>query len=52
MFKIIGIVVVVLIACVLAFAATKPDSFRVQRTATIKAPPEKIFAQINDLKTW
>jgi len=52
MFKIIGIVVLVLVVGVLAFAATKPDSFRVQRTASIKAPPEKVFALINDLKGW
>jgi hypothetical protein len=46
MLKILGIVfaiIVVGIAGVLAFAATKPDTFRVQRAASIKAPPEKIF---------
>jgi uncharacterized protein YndB with AHSA1/START domain len=47
-----AIVVLVLIAALLAFAATKPDSFRVQRTASIKAPPEKIFPLISDLKSW
>jgi uncharacterized protein YndB with AHSA1/START domain len=52
MFRILGIVVVVLIVGVLGFAATRPDSFRVQRTATIKAPPEKVFALINDLRGW
>ena len=40
------------IVCVLSFAATKPDTFRVQRAAGIKAPPEKIFPLINDLKSW
>jgi hypothetical protein len=48
MLKIIGIVIVVLIAGVLILAATKPDTFRIQRAASIKAPPEKIFALIND----
>jgi Polyketide cyclase / dehydrase and lipid transport len=52
MIKIIAIVVVALIAAVLIFAATKPDIFRVQRAASIKAPPEKIFAFINDFKRW
>jgi uncharacterized protein YndB with AHSA1/START domain len=52
MLKKIALVVVVLVAALLAFAATKPDSFRVQRTASIKAPPEKIFPLINDLKSW
>jgi carbon monoxide dehydrogenase subunit G len=52
MIKIIAIAVVVLIAAILIFAATKPDTFRVQRAARIKAPPEKIFAFINDFNRW
>jgi len=52
MIKTIAIVVVALIAGVLIFAATKPDTFRVQRAASIKAPPEKVFALINDFKRW
>src|SRR5476651_294320 len=52
MIKIIAIVIVALIAAVLIFAATKPDIFRVQRAARIKAPPEKIFAFINDFHRW
>ena len=52
MLKIIGIVLVILVAGALVLAAMKPDTFRVERTASIKAPPEKIFAQISDLKTW
>lgn len=52
MIKTIVIVVVVLIAGVLIFAATKPDTFRVQRVASIKAQPEKIFALINDLRSF
>src|SRR5215510_13602096 len=49
---IIAVIVVVVIAGILIYAATKPDSFRVQRTASIKAPPDKIFALIADLKAW
>jgi uncharacterized protein YndB with AHSA1/START domain len=52
MFKKIAIVIAVLIAGVLIFAATKPDTFGVQRAASIKAPPEKIFSLINDFKRW
>ena len=48
---IVGIIVIVL-GALLGYAATKPDAFRVQRSASIKAPPEKIFAQINDLHRW
>lgn len=52
MLKTIAIASVVLLAALLAFAATKPDTFRVQRTASIKAPPEKVFALINDFHQW
>ena len=48
----IAALIAVLIAGVLIFAATKPDTFRVQRAAGIKAPPEKVFALINDFKRW
>jgi carbon monoxide dehydrogenase subunit G len=49
MLKTIAIVVVVLVTGILAYAATKPDIFRVQRATSIKAPPEKIFPFLNDL---
>jgi hypothetical protein len=52
MLKTTAIIVIVLVAALLVFAATKPDTFRVQRAASIKAPPEKIFALINDLRGW
>jgi uncharacterized protein YndB with AHSA1/START domain len=42
----------VAVAALLIFAATRPDSFRIERTASIKAPPEKVFAFINDLHRW
>jgi uncharacterized protein YndB with AHSA1/START domain len=52
-----GIAIVVLALLVIAgglllFAATKPDTFQGQRTVTIKAPPEKIFALIGDVHRW
>ena len=49
MIKKILIVIAVLIAAVLIYAATKPDTFRVERSASIKAPPEEIFPYVNDL---
>lgn len=52
MVKIIAMVIVVLIAALLVYAATKPDTFRVQRSTTIQAPPERIFALINDFPSW
>ncbi len=50
MLKKIGIAIVILIAALLVYAATKPDTFRVERMASIKAPPEKIFPFLNDLR--
>ena len=55
MFEVIAIIAVVLaiaIAIVLILAATKPDTFEVRRAATVKAPPEKIFALISDFHQW
>jgi hypothetical protein len=36
----------------LVVASSRPDNFRVQRSASMKAAPEKIFPLINDLKAW
>jgi hypothetical protein len=45
-------VIAVGVVGLLAYAATKPDRFTVQRTSSIKAPPEKIFPFINDFRQW
>jgi len=42
-----GIVVVFV-----AIVATRPADFRVVRTATMAAPPSKVFAQVNDFHRW
>lgn len=52
MFKTIAIVLVVVIAGVLAFAATRPDAFRVERSVSIKAGPDKIFPYLDDFNRW
>jgi hypothetical protein len=44
------IVIAVAVAAVLAYAASKPDTFMVRRSASIAAPPEKIFPMIDDLR--
>jgi hypothetical protein len=51
-FAIIAVVLAIAIAVVLILAATKPDTFSVQRAAAVKAPPEKIFPLINDFHQW
>ena len=56
MFKTIAIVVavvlVVAVAAILVLAVTKPDTFQVQRSTSIKAPPGRIFPFINDFDNW
>ena len=42
MLKKIGLVLVALVAALLLFAATRPNSFSVERRIVIQAPPEKI----------
>jgi hypothetical protein len=44
----LGVVVVGL----LGFAATRPDTFRVERSARIEARPEKVFALVEDMRGW
>jgi uncharacterized protein YndB with AHSA1/START domain len=48
----IALVLAVAIAIVVILAMTKPDAFRVERAAAIKAPPERIFALIDDFHQW
>ena len=52
MFKTILIVIVVAVAALLVFATTRPDSFSVQRSIVIKAPPEKVHGLINAFTNW
>ena len=55
MFEVIAIIAAVIalaVAIVLILAIRKPDTFRVQRVATIKAPAESIFSLINDFRRW
>ena len=52
MLSTILLVLVLVIAVILAIAATKPNSFKVERSARIEAPPEKIFPLINDFRRW
>ncbi|WP_421994910.1 SRPBCC family protein [Reyranella sp.] len=47
----VGLIIAV-VAGIVIYAATKPDTFRVQRTVEIKASPAKILPLIDDLKAW
>jgi uncharacterized protein YndB with AHSA1/START domain len=44
--------IVVAIAAILAYAATRPDTIAIQRSVRIKAPPAVVFALIDDLHNW
>jgi hypothetical protein len=46
------IIVLAVIAALLAVAALRPDRFRIERSATIHASPDRIFPYINDLHRW
>jgi uncharacterized protein YndB with AHSA1/START domain len=52
MLKKIAIALGVVVLLVLAYAATRPDTFRIERTASIQAPPEKIYPLIADFRRW
>jgi uncharacterized protein YndB with AHSA1/START domain len=49
---ILAVVAVLLIAVVgiLGYAAMQPDDFRIARSTTIKAPPEKIYPLMSDFR--
>jgi carbon monoxide dehydrogenase subunit G len=42
----------VVVAVFLILAAMRPDTFRVERSTTIAAPPEKVHALIDDFGRW
>lgn len=55
MIRTLSLIVVAVVALLLAYAATRPDTFRVERSITMAVPAEKLFPLINDLRafnTW
>lgn len=52
MIRTIAIAVVALIVIFLVYASTRPDTFRIERSTSIQAPPQKIFPLINDFHSW
>ena len=45
-------VLVVLVVGILVVASTKPNEFRIQRSARINAPAERIMPHIEDFSQW
>jgi hypothetical protein len=55
MIKKLSLALAAALAALLLFATTRPDTFRVQRSVRVQAPPERIHALIDDLRrfnTW
>ncbi len=40
------------VAGVLGYAASRPNAFRVERSKRIDAPPDRVFAKLNDFREW
>ena len=51
MLTIIGIIVLA-VAGILVYAAMQPDEFRITRSATVKAPAERVYPHIAGLRAW
>lgn len=52
MLKKIAIAFAILVAGILLFASTRPDTFRVERKTLISATPERVQAQISNFRHW
>jgi hypothetical protein len=52
MLKKLGITLGIAIALVFAVIATRPDTYRVERTATIDAPADVVYGQVVDFHAW
>jgi hypothetical protein len=46
------VAIVVLIVAILGYAATRPDTFRIERSIVIGAPPQRIQPLIADFRRW
>ena len=51
-FAYVGAGIVLAVAVVLVYAASRPDTFRIARSVSIQAPAEKIFPLIDDYRQW
>jgi uncharacterized protein YndB with AHSA1/START domain len=49
---VIAVLLAIAIAIILILAATKPDSFSIERTTIVNAPPQAIFPLIDDFHQW
>jgi hypothetical protein len=52
MLKIVLLGLLAAVVVLLVVIALRPDTFRIERSATIDAPPSAVFAQVNDFHRW
>ena len=52
MLRTIAVIVALAVVVVLGLAVMRPDTFQVERSMTVKASPETIFASIQDFHRW
>jgi len=46
------LIILAIVAVLAVIIASQPPAFRITRSATIAAPPEAVFPQVNDLRKW
>lgn len=49
---VLGGMLFAVIVAVLIVAAARPSDYRVERTVLVKAPPEKVYTLIEDVRRW
>lgn len=52
MLKYVLIGVAILVIAFVVVVAIQPSEFRIERTASMQAPPEEVFHQVNELRNW
>lgn len=45
-------IIVIAVAALVIAVMMQPDTYRVVRTASVNAPSDKVFANVNDFKKW
>jgi uncharacterized protein YndB with AHSA1/START domain len=48
----VAVVLLVVLAALATFIATRPGEFRISRSRTLAAPPEVVHAYVNDFNKW
>jgi Polyketide cyclase / dehydrase and lipid transport len=48
----VAVLLAVLLAILFIVVSRRPGEFRIERSATMAAPPDRVFAQVNDLHNW